>query len=612
VDEISIDFDNITTLIGKNDSGKSTIMDALDIFLNDIDPDKDDGSKNGNPKDLAIICEFTNLPDELILDDTNPTNLSDEYLLNERGNLEIHKIYDGHLQSPKISSIEACAYHPTIDGVKDLLQLKNAELKARAMELHIDLSGIDSRANAPIRKCIREHFDDLRLSSIMIPLNEDNAKKIWAELLKYLPVFALFKSDRASTDQDPEAQDPLKTAVQEAIKAKEAELNAIADYIKNEVKKIADSTLEKLKEMDPKLATQLNPSFSTLKWHSLFKTSITGDEGIPINKRGSGVKRLILLNFFRAKAEEKVKTSNQESVIYAIEEPETSQHPNYQIMLFRALNDLSIEAQVIISTHTPMLARGVPDCELRYIQINEDNTRTILNGCDHTNKIFTKALGVLPDNNVKLFIGIEGCHDISFLRGISKALIEDGIDVPDIEKLEVNGEIIFFPLGGSNLVLWTSRLKHLNRPEFHLYDRDTTPPADPHYKQEIDDINNRENCFACSTLKKEMENYIHKDAIIQAYHDIGINIQIPQNFNDFDDVPLEIAKLVHNSSESQNTWIQLSPKKQKEKINRSKRMLNLVAVKKMNHRLLNEIDPAEDVFSWLTKIQQLFNQDNET
>jgi hypothetical protein len=109
-----------------------------------------------------------------------------------------------------------------------------------------------------------------------------------------------------------------------------------------------------------------------------------------------------------------------------------------------------------------------------------------------------------------------------------------------------------------------------------------------------------------------MENYIHKDAIIQAYHDIGINIQIPQNFNDFDDVPLEIAKLVHNSSESQNTWIQLSPKKQKEKINRSKRMLNLVAVKKMNHRLLNEIDPAEDVFSWLTKIQQLFNQDNET
>jgi hypothetical protein len=56
----------------------------------------------------------------------------------------------------------------------------------------------------------------------MVPLNEDNAKKIWTELKKYLPAFALFKSDRTSTDQDPEAQDPLKAAEKEAVKAKEA------------------------------------------------------------------------------------------------------------------------------------------------------------------------------------------------------------------------------------------------------------------------------------------------------------------------------------------------------------------------------------------------------
>lgn len=89
VDEISITFDDITTLIGRNDSGKSTIMDALDIFLNDKNPDKDDGSKNGDPQNLTIICEFTDLPDGIILDDTNPTKLIDEYLLNENGNLEI-------------------------------------------------------------------------------------------------------------------------------------------------------------------------------------------------------------------------------------------------------------------------------------------------------------------------------------------------------------------------------------------------------------------------------------------------------------------------------------------------------------------------------------------
>ncbi|MEY8403925.1 AAA family ATPase [Oscillospiraceae bacterium 44-34] len=36
----------------------------------------------------------------------------------------------------------------------------------------------------------------------------------------------------------------------------------------------------------------------------VFKSvSITSDENIPINKRGSGSKRLILLNFFRAEVE---------------------------------------------------------------------------------------------------------------------------------------------------------------------------------------------------------------------------------------------------------------------------------------------------------------------
>jgi len=211
--ETTVDFKEITALIGKNDSGKSTIMDALDLFLNENDPDKDDGSKGGNPKDLTIICEFTDLPKEVVIDDAYPTKLKTEYLLNEDGRLEIHKRYSGHLQKPKCESIEAHAVHPTANGVKDLLQLKNPDLKKRAKELGVKLEGIDPKINAQIRERIREHLGDLKLAPTMIPLNEDNAKKIWTELKKYLPAFALFKSDRASTDQDPEAQDPLKAAV---------------------------------------------------------------------------------------------------------------------------------------------------------------------------------------------------------------------------------------------------------------------------------------------------------------------------------------------------------------------------------------------------------------
>jgi putative ATP-dependent endonuclease of the OLD family len=604
--ETSIDFDDITALIGKNDSGKSSILEALDIFLNEDVPDKHDASKGGEAKDLTIICEFTDLPDQVVIDDINPTTLKDEYLLNQDGRLEIHKTFSGQLQTPKLASVSAFAVHPSKKGVSDLLQLKNSDLKKRAQELNVDLTNIDQKVNAQLRARIRAQIGKLDPHPRLIPLNEENAKNIWEGLRKYLPAFALFKSDRPSTDQDPEAQDPLKAAVKEAIKNKEAELYKIVAYVESEVKKIANATLNKLREMDSSLATQLNPQFSAMKWEQLFKASITADEDIPLNKRGSGVKRLILLNFFRAKAEQQAKDSDL-TVIYGVEEPETSQHPNNQRMLLRAFTELSKDFQVIISTHTPMLARCLPDKCLRYISVREDKAREILVGGDATNGLFSKALGILPDHNVKLFIGVEGKNDISFLQTIATALRADDVDVPDLLKMELDGELIFFPLGGSSLALWTSRLQNLNRPEFHLFDREVSAPAPPKYQEQVDKINRRQNCNARSTAKKEMENYLHKDAIVATYLQHDINLSIANNFADFDDVPLEVAKLVHQRAATGKPWDDFTDKQKEGKASHAKKMLNAVAPKFMTRAFLEEIDPNGDLLSWFSDIQKLLN-----
>ena len=71
-----------------------------------------------------------------------------------------------------------------------------------------------------------------------------------------------------------------------------------------------------------------------------------------MNKRGSGVRRLILLNFFRAKAEEKASRDNR-TLIYAIEEPETSQHNEHQKILIDALKELANKGhQILLTTHS--------------------------------------------------------------------------------------------------------------------------------------------------------------------------------------------------------------------------------------------------------------------
>jgi len=595
-DEISIDFDDMTALVGRNDAGKSSIMDALDIFFNDGAPDKNDASKGGSASDLAIIGVFSEFPDSLVLDQAEFTSLQSEYLLNADGHLEIHKIFNGALDKPKLTALHLVAAHPTAANFSDLMLLNNGDLKKRAADIGANTDAVDKKVNAQLRGVIRDAAPDLELGIIELSLMEGNGQSVWKGIQAVLPAFALFKADRTSTDQDPEAQDPLNAAIKEAVKQKESELNAIAAHIEQEVKKIADLTLKKLQEMDPSLATTLSPQFPTPKWANLFKASITGDGDIPINKRGSGVRRLILLNFFRAKSEQLMRDNNKQNAIYAIEEPETSQHPHNQRLLVSALQELAGRDQVIITTHTPMLARAIPSTSLRFINTRADETKEILNGGDdETNKKISKSLGVLPDHNVRLFIGVEGKHDIPFLKNMSRMLINAGENVPDLEQLELKGEIIFTPLGGSLLAIWCNRLANLNRPEFHIYDRDTSPPAPPKYQQYADEVNARNGCLAISTNKREAENYIHHEAINLALADAGIGLILGAPVSDFDDVPAMMVNQVNAVVPQHNKWNQ----------NRAKEFLCNTALSKMNKDMLDEIDPNADVISWFNHIDQM-------
>lgn len=129
------------------------------------------------------------------------------------------------------------------------------------------------------------------------------------------------------------------------------------------MKEVSNRTLEKLREMNPEVANSLNPVIpkaENLKWMDVFKNvSISGDEDIPINKRGSGIRRLVLLNFFRAEAERRQQEKNVPNIIYGIEEPETSQHPEHQRMLIEAFKELSNtnNTQIILTTHSPAIVK---------------------------------------------------------------------------------------------------------------------------------------------------------------------------------------------------------------------------------------------------------------
>ena len=595
-----VNFDDMTVLVGRNDAGKSALLEALNVFFGNGKLDADDRCKHADEDaEITITCEFEQLPDVIDIDAGNPTTLQTEMLLTGIGRLAIKKVFKG--KTPTLKSVFAVAQHPTHQHAADLLSLKRTQLKERAQVVGADLNGVNQTKNAELRGAIRATIPDLQLQTVEVGLDKEDAKTIWEKIEALMPVFALFKSERDSKDGDEEAQNPLNAAVAAALKDKQEELDKVFEYVSVEVQKIADATLEKLRQMDASLANQLQSRFEKPTWNKLFKASIVSDDGIPVNKRGSGVRRLILINFFRAKAERLVAERKAPSVIYAVEEPETSQHPSNQRLLVRALQELlqSDGCQVLLTTHTPILARVVEARLLRYVRLGNGGI-PVVEPVDQNNwQALAHSLGVLPETTVELFVFVEGKHDIPFLMNLADALRADGAPVPDLRQLELDGRIIFAPLGGSNLLLWTNRTKNLLKPEFHLYDRDNTPPADPKYKQAIDEVMNRaasgEPVHANCTNKKEMENYVHIDAINEALLAGGFPSPRTSNYADTDDVPKMLTQELNMVLPAHGKWSE----------GVTKTFLNNHAVTKMNQARLAALDPAGEVTGWFQRIVQM-------
>lgn len=590
--EHRIPIDQLTAFIGKNDAGKSSVFDALAIFF-DHPLGKIDSSDicvhAGDSGELRIGCVFSDFPESITIDVSSVTTLADEYLLNVGGALEIHKVYefsDGTLKKPTVFAI---AKHPTANGFDGLLLKKNAELKKMGEDAKID-SGVDKRSNAALRKAIWESADDLKLGYSEIQLDKEDAKVIWEQLSKYLPEYALFRADRPSTDEDSEVQDPLKVAIKQAIEEVQAELDTVKEKVKARTLDVAQRTIAKLADFDSTLSSQLNPKFkSDPKWDGLFKLSLTGDDEIPINKRGSGVRRLVLFSFFRAEAERLREENKKGNIIYAVEEPETAQHPDNQRKVIEALQAIA-EAdgcQVMLTTHVPALASLLPITSIRYVCYHALNGRAVCIADDDVIKTVIADLGIIPDKRAKVLVCVEGPHDLQFLKRIGRLLREEDDSVIDIFA---DPRVALVVLGGSTLKEWVNQhyLKNLGLPEVHIYDRDELKNGKYKYQDYSDAVNARgDGSIGFLTSKREMENYLHIDAIREALQPV-VDFNCKLELSDDCDVETEIKKLLNDKGKIQRRSI--------------KHWLNDEAASCMTIDRLKEQNGYDEIKVWFTEI----------
>ena len=116
-------------------------------------------------------------------------------------------------------------------------------------------------------------------------------------------------------------------------------------------------------------------------------------------------------------------------------------------------------------------------------------------------------------------------RDVLALKSMSGAL---HFADPSIINLATDPRVALVTIGGGTLGHWVNEhdLRPLGRPEAHIYDRDV-----PSYAQAAADVNARgDGSWAVQTVKLEIEDYLHPDAIQEGLQPAAV-------FGDNEDVP---------------------------------------------------------------------------
>lgn len=591
-EEVVVQIGHLTTFVGKNDIGKSSILEALEIFFNNdtVKIDAADANIYGGDTRVTITCEFSDLPLKLSLDAGAETTLADEYLLTKDGTLKIQKVFE--CKSKPSVEVFLLARHPTADGVNALLELKEKDLQKIVKDKGL---AAQLKGNPGMRKAIWGAEPNLKMLDdvpISVSKPKEDSKRIWDELESYLPMFALFQSDRNSRDSDEEVQNPMKAAVQVALAEMQHEIALIQEKVREKAVDIAEETHAALKTLDPNLAKELIPQFvppTTAKWTSLFAVNMDTDDGIPLNKRGSGVRRLVLVSFFKAAAERRLFASNKRGIIYAVEEPETSQHPNNQRILLESFKALAAEPnyQVILTTHSPGFAADLPADSIRFVCRDDAGNPKIEAGADVFG-VVAEALGVVPDSRVKVLLCVEGPTDVDALKYLSSALHAADATLPN---LAVEESVAFIVLGGSTLKHWVAEhyLKSLHCREVHIYDSDVAT-----YGASVAQVNQRgDGSWGVQTIKHEIESYLHPEAISDAF---GVQIHVPDNLDvNGMAVPALFAQAMHAANPVGDPMKDITAKKK----------LATRAFPLMTAARLAARDPVREVEGWFRKIGEM-------
>jgi predicted ATP-dependent endonuclease of OLD family len=388
--------DDLTLIVGENDSGKSSVIDALNIITQ---------NKNIDNTDFNYDTDIINLEIEI-----------DNYVF-----IKTYKKGDQDV------TLENFVAKPTKTYISNLkVWLEDEELDLEENESTIkDIAktfGLTVRSNSNINN-LKDNLLDL------INTNIDNAEfeiknatfpkfnNIQLNGRQFENVSTFFKEVFLREKQSNIWQEKINhdETIEEFI------TKTLNEYSKTISEQIKDNGIfDKLKLYLQDLSDiKIIPEFMSKELNINARVIFLENGGeINLEKKGDGTKRRITMALLEFKKDQDLLESDQ-STIYLLDEPDTHLHVKAQIELLDTMRSFTQDNnQVIITSHSPFLINSVNPRQIRLLEntYHDTKVRRLKDNIDSSDRLL-KNLGI---ENVYLFFSrwiliVEGETEESFI-----------------------------------------------------------------------------------------------------------------------------------------------------------------------------------------------------
>ncbi|MDO3560266.1 ATP-dependent nuclease [Ralstonia pseudosolanacearum] len=495
--DVTIPFDSVTTFIGPNGTGKSTVLRALDWYFNGKPGSltEKDCSFGATDEDIEVQVTFTDLTekDRSELGKYAPVGVTTFTAWKRRGQ-------DG----AESLSANSKSYAPfnAIRGKGSAADKKAAYNELRTSDSSLGLpawSNVDA-ANQAMTTWEAGHTDQLVEAPESLQTNffGFNSGGKMSGLFDFVLVTADLRASEESIDGkssiigrilersvDRTAADEEIAKIVEDSRAKQQ--NVYEEKFKAQLKAIMKQLNEVVTSYSPGRAVTVSPAEVELKApRTTFEVAVLdGTTETTVERQGHGFQRTLLISALQLLAQSGA-ASAEGIICLAIEEPELFQHPiqaqTFAKVLRSLAEDVGKRIQVAYATHSPYFLEARHFDQVRRLTRSSDKTPVVTVHLATIADVKAKLNGVLSADTVdhqldgivanQLAVALFA-HRAFLVEGTTESSVFYGIgDRTSLGSLEAAG-ISIVPVGGkTSIPLAHAILTLIGIPVYALFDAD--------------------------------------------------------------------------------------------------------------------------------------------